>query len=128
MASQLFACYARVKQVRGLADVIGEEELSLLDRTYLEFGSAFEQRFLSQGEHEDRSIEQTLDLGWDILSMLPRDELHRLSDDLLDAHYREPGEAKPDTGGDAEERTESAPESVSPRPAGERGRDAIASV
>ncbi len=112
LASQLFACYARVKQVRGLADVVGEEELSLLDRTYLEFGNAFEQRFLSQGEHENRSIEQTLDLGWDVLSMLPRDELHRLSDELLDTYYREPGEAKPDTGGDAQERAESDTESI----------------
>ncbi|KPK49132.1 MAG: hypothetical protein AMK72_05300, partial [Planctomycetes bacterium SM23_25] len=59
------------------------------DKTYLEFGNAFERRFLSQGEHEDRGIEQTLDLGWEVLSMLPRDELHRLSDDLLDKHYRQ---------------------------------------
>jgi len=89
LASQLFACYARVKQVRGLADVIGEEELSLLDKQFMEFGAAFEKRFLSQGEHEDRRIAETLDLGWDVLSMLPRDELHRLSDALLDAHYHE---------------------------------------
>ena len=96
LASQLFACYARVKLVRGLADVIGEEELGLLDKTYLEFGNAFEKRFLSQGEFEDRSITQTLELGWDVLSMLPRDELHRLSDALLDAHYREKDGATPD--------------------------------
>ncbi len=89
LASQLFACYARVKQVRGLADVIGEEELSVLDKQFMEFGNAFEKRFLTQGEHEDRTIEQTLELGWDVLSMLPRDELHRLSDELLNAHYRQ---------------------------------------
>jgi V/A-type H+-transporting ATPase subunit B len=88
LASQLFACYARVKQVRGLADVIGEEELSLLDKTYLKFGDAFERQFLTQGEYENRSIETTLELGWDTLSILPRDELHRLSDALLDEHYR----------------------------------------
>lgn len=88
LASQLFACYARVKQVRGLADVIGEEELSILDKKYMEFGTAFERQFLAQGEYENRSIVQTLEIGWDILSMLPRDELHRLSDALLDAHYR----------------------------------------
>jgi V/A-type H+-transporting ATPase subunit B len=91
LASQLFACYARVKRVRGLADVIGEEELSLLDKQYLKFGDAFERRFLGQGEHENRPIEQTLEIGWDILSMLPREELHRLSADLLEAHYRANG-------------------------------------
>jgi V/A-type H+-transporting ATPase subunit B len=63
LASQLFACYAYVKRVRGLADVIGEEELSTLDKQYLKFGVAFETRFLSQGEHENRSIQTTLELG-----------------------------------------------------------------
>ena len=71
LASQLFACYAYVKRVRGLADVIGEEELSPLDKQYLKFGEAFERRFLNQGEYENRSIETTLELGWDVLSMLP---------------------------------------------------------
>jgi len=89
LASQLFAAYAHVKRVRGLADVIGEEELSLLDKTYLEFGEAFERRFLAQGETENRTIEETLDLGWDVLSILPRDELHRASEEMLEAHYRE---------------------------------------
>ncbi|MBE3133979.1 MAG: hypothetical protein IMZ55_10935, partial [Acidobacteria bacterium] len=97
--SQLFACYARVKQVRGLADVIGEDELSLLDKQFMEFGAAFEKRFLSQGEHEDRRIAETLDLGWDVLSMIPRDELHRLNDALLDAHYHEKA-AAPDAPAD----------------------------
>jgi V/A-type H+/Na+-transporting ATPase subunit B len=88
LASQLFACYAYVKRVRALADVVGEEELSLLDKEYLRFGETFEQRFLSQKETENRSIETTLEIGWDVLSTLPRDELHRLNDDLLDEHYR----------------------------------------
>jgi V/A-type H+-transporting ATPase subunit B len=88
LASQLFACYAYVKRVRALADVVGEEELSLLDKEYLRFGETFEHRFLSQGETENRSIETTLEIGWDVLSALPRDELHRLSDTLLDEHYR----------------------------------------
>ena len=88
LASQLFACYAYVKRVRALADVIGEEELSSLDKEFLSFGDAFERKFLSQGETEDRSIETTLDIGWDVLSMLPRDELHRVSDALLDEHYK----------------------------------------
>jgi V/A-type H+/Na+-transporting ATPase subunit B len=88
LASQLFACYARVKQVRGLADIVGEEELGTLDKQYLKFGEAFERTFVGQGEYENRSIEQTLEIGWDVISILPRDELHRLSDDLLGAHYR----------------------------------------
>ncbi|HWH69104.1 MAG TPA: V-type ATP synthase subunit B [Candidatus Sulfotelmatobacter sp.] len=87
LASQLFASYAYVKRVRGLADVIGEEELSSLDKQYLKFGEAFETRFLSQGEYENRSIQTTLDLGWEVLARLPREELHRLSDALLAQHY-----------------------------------------
>lgn len=90
LASQLFAGYAYVKRVRALADVIGEEELSALDKLYLKFGDALEHRFLSQGEFENRSIETTLDLGWDVLSQLPRDELHRVSDEMLKQHYLEP--------------------------------------
>ncbi|HEU5072070.1 MAG TPA: V-type ATP synthase subunit B [Verrucomicrobiae bacterium] len=87
LASQLFACYAYVKRVRGLADVIGEEELSPLDKQYLKFGEAFEMRFLNQGEYENRPIGTTLALGWEVLALLPRDELHRLSDALLQQHY-----------------------------------------
>ena len=88
LASQLFACYAQVKRVRGLADVVGEGELGPQDKLYLAFGEAFERRFLSQAEDENRTIEQTLELGWDVLGLLPREELHRLSEALLAAHYR----------------------------------------
>ena len=94
LASQLFAAYARVKQVRGLAAVIGEEELSPLDKTYMKFGEAFERRFLSQGEFEDRPIERTLDLGWQVLSILPRSELHRISETLLDQYLSAAQEAE----------------------------------
>jgi V/A-type H+/Na+-transporting ATPase subunit B len=92
LASQLFACYALVKRARGLADIIGEEELSSLDKQYLKFGEAFETRFLNQGENENRSIKTTLELGWDVLSLVPRDELHRLSEELLSEHYRQGAE------------------------------------
>lgn len=88
LASQLFACYARVKRVRALSDVIGEEALGVLDKQYLNFGETFEHRFLSQGEYENRPISHTLDLGWEILSLLPKEELHRVSDGLLAQHYR----------------------------------------
>jgi len=99
LASQLFAGYAYVKRVRGLADVIGEEELSALDKLYLKFGDALEHRFLSQGEYENRSIATTLDLGWEVLSLLPRDELHRVSDALLKQYYRDqPATAVPAAG------------------------------
>ena len=88
LASQLFAAYSHVKQVRSLAAVIGEEELSALDKLYLKFGDQFENTFLKQAEFENRTIEQTLDIGWNVISALPRSELYRLSNDLLDARYR----------------------------------------
>ncbi len=87
LASQLFACYARVKDVRALALVIGEEELPALDRKYLEFGEAFERQFLSQGRYEDRSLDQSLDLGWKLLSLLPQDELHRITGEEISKFY-----------------------------------------
>jgi len=79
LASQLFAAYARVKSVRNLSAIIGEEELSALDKRYLHFGEHFENEFLAQGEYEDRSIDQTLDLGWKILTYLPKEELLRVT-------------------------------------------------
>ena len=87
IASQLFAAYAKVKDVRALASVIGEEELTPLDTTYMKFGESFEKEFLSQGENEDRSIEQTLDLGWKVISMLPKEELHRITEEELIKYY-----------------------------------------
>lgn len=87
LASQLFAAYAHVKDVRALASVIGEEELTPLDHTYLKFGDAFEKRFLSQAFDEERSIEQTLDLGWNVLSALPREELHRITEEEIRKYY-----------------------------------------
>jgi len=88
LASQLFACYSRVKQVRALAAVIGEEELSPLDKHYMQFGEEFEQQFLRQGEFENRTIEQTLELGWKVIAVLPKEELHRLTEEELNAYYR----------------------------------------
>lgn len=87
LASQLFEAYAHVRDLRALASVIGEEELNPLDTTYLKFGTEFENKFLSQGEHEERSIEKTLDLGWTVLSIIPRDELHRMTEKEIDKHY-----------------------------------------
>ncbi|MDR1806064.1 MAG: V-type ATP synthase subunit B [Clostridium sp.] len=88
VSNQLFASYAKVQDAKALASVIGEDELSPADRKLMEFGRAFEQRFLNQGYTENRGIEQTLDLGWELLSMLPREELDRVDDETLDAHYK----------------------------------------
>lgn len=87
VSNQLFASYAQVQDARSLASVIGEEELSALDRKYLEFGKYFEKFFLSQGFDENRSMEETLDLGWTLLSLLPKSALDRVDDALLDEHY-----------------------------------------
>lgn len=87
LASQLFAAYSYVKDVRNLASVIGEEELTPLDQQYLEFGETFERQFVSQGPGDDRTIEQTLDLGWKALSILPQDELHRVTDEEIEQYY-----------------------------------------
>lgn len=87
LASQLFAAYSYVKDVRNLASVIGEEELTPLDHNYLDFGKEFEQRFVSQRKDEERTIEQTLDLGWDVLRTLPVEELHRVTDEEIEKYY-----------------------------------------
>lgn len=87
VANQLFASYARVQDARALASVIGEEELSKSDKAYLKFGKMFEKYFVSQGVGESRTIEQTLDLGWDLLSLLPRSELSRMDTRLVEANY-----------------------------------------
>ena len=86
VSSQLFAAYSKVKSIRNLASIIGEEELSELDRKYLEFGKKFEMEFLSQGEYEDRTIEQTLEIGWKCLSILPKEELFRIKPDLIEKY------------------------------------------
>ena len=89
LSNQLFASYSKVQDARSLASVIGEDELSPLDKQYLRFGHAFEHHFVRQGQQEDRTLEQTLELGWKLLSILPRGELDRVSDQELDLHYKE---------------------------------------
>jgi V/A-type H+-transporting ATPase subunit B len=87
VAAQLFASYAKVKRIRALAAIVGEEELSDLDKIYLRFGSVFEERFLSQGYDENRSIETTLEIGWEMLSILPEEELYRISKEEIQRYY-----------------------------------------
>jgi V/A-type H+-transporting ATPase subunit B len=90
LAAQLYAAYARVQDVRSLASVIGEEELATVDQAYLRFGEAFERDFIGQGRDENRTIAQTLDAGWQALSILPREEMTRVSPTEVDLHYGRP--------------------------------------
>ena len=80
----------RIKSIRNLAAIIGEEELSEVDQMYLRFGDALEKEFFTQGEYENRSIEETLDLGWKLLTILPKNELYRIKPELIEKYY--PGE------------------------------------
>ena len=88
VASQLFSSYSRVQDVRSLAQIIGEDDLSEIDRKFLAFGIAFEKQFLSQKTDEKRTIEETLDIAWDILGILPPEELERLSPQMMEKYYR----------------------------------------
>lgn len=87
LANQLFSAYAKVQEVRALASVIGEDELSDIDKKYMEFGRAFENEFISQDFEDDRDITETLDLGWVLLGLLPKEELDRVSDEILKKYY-----------------------------------------
>ena len=87
LSNQLFASYSKVEDARSLASVIGEDELSETDKKYLAFGRAFEERFINQDKNDNRNIETTLDLGWELLRMLPRAELDRVNDEILDKYY-----------------------------------------
>ncbi|HJB18043.1 MAG TPA: V-type ATP synthase subunit B [Candidatus Bariatricus faecipullorum] len=89
LANQLFASYAKVGEARNLASVIGEDELSDLDKKYLEFGKEFEERYIGQGENENRTITETLDLGWELLSILPKSELDRVDTKILEKYARQ---------------------------------------
>ncbi len=88
LANQLFACYAKVQDAKALASVIGEDELSENDKLIMKFGREFERVFINQGPNENRTIEQTLDLGWKLLSMLPKSELDRVDEKYLNMYYK----------------------------------------
>ena len=88
LANQLFSAYAKVGEARNLASVIGEDELSPIDKKYLEFGKAFEERYIGQGPNENRANEETLDLGWELLRILPKEELDRVDTKILDVYYK----------------------------------------
>ncbi|MCL2212674.1 MAG: V-type ATP synthase subunit B [Oscillospiraceae bacterium] len=85
--NQLFAAYARGKEAKELMVILGEAALSELDKVYARFAEAFEEEYISQGYYTDRTVEETLDIGWKLLSMLPRSELRRVDDEMLDEYY-----------------------------------------
>ena len=87
VANQLFSCYAKVGDARSLASVIGEDELSPIDKQYLVFGNEFEHEFIGQGMDENRSMEDTLNKAWELLGLLPREELDRVNTKVLDQYY-----------------------------------------
>ncbi|WMJ85394.1 V-type ATP synthase subunit B [Anaerocolumna sp. MB42-C2] len=97
LANQLFSSYARVGEARNLASVIGEDELSPADKKYLEFGTALEQEFIAQNRNEDRSILDTLNKGWKLLSILPREELDRVDTKILEQYYHPSTDIYPDS-------------------------------
>ena len=87
VSNQLFSSYAKVMDARALASVIGEDELSELDKAYIEFGKKFEKYFLTQGFDENRTIDETLNLGWNLLSLLPQNALDRVNEKLIEEKY-----------------------------------------
>jgi len=86
---QMFAAYAEGEDLRDLVNIVGREALSELDNKYLDFADAFESEFVDQGFDQNRDIEETLSIGWDLLSMLPKDALNRIDEEFIEEHYRE---------------------------------------
>lgn len=84
LMNQLYESYSKVQDVRNISQIVGEDDLSDVDKKYLRFGDEFERRFLAQGRDENRELDESLDLGWEILNILPRNELHRVSKENLD--------------------------------------------
>ena len=87
VANQLYAAYAEGRDMRDLVAVVGEEALTERDRRYLEFADRYEREFVTQGPDEDRTIFQTLDLGWELLSMLPEGELKRIDEEIIKKYH-----------------------------------------
>ncbi len=86
--NQLYACYARGKEAEELQVILGEAALTDMDKVYLKFARTFEERYIAQGEYENRTIEQTLNLGWELLAVFPHSELKRVREEFLNKYYR----------------------------------------
>lgn len=93
VAAQLFSSYSRVKELRSLVAIIGEEELTENDKLLLNFGNQFEKKFLTQGHNENRSIEETLDIGWELFKLLPEEELYKINKNLIEKYLKKKEEA-----------------------------------
>ena len=85
--NQLFSAYARGKEAKELMVILGEAALTDIDLLYAKFAEEFEKKYVSQGYQADRDIEETLDIGWELLRILPRSELKRINDKFLDEYY-----------------------------------------
>jgi V/A-type H+-transporting ATPase subunit B len=86
IANQLFSSYARSREVEELAVVLGEAALTSADKAFMSFGESFERGFVQQGIDENRTIEQTLSIGWDLLTMIPRTEIKRIKDEFIEKY------------------------------------------
>ncbi|MFB6309169.1 MAG: V-type ATP synthase subunit B, partial [Haloarculaceae archaeon] len=89
VSDQLYAAYAEGEDLRDLVNIVGREALSERDNRFLDFADRFEEEFVQQGFETNRSIDQTLDIGWDLLSMLPKEELNRIDEDLIAEYYQD---------------------------------------
>ncbi|SDK78005.1 ATP synthase subunit B [Natronorubrum texcoconense] len=89
VSDQMYAAYAEGEDLRDLVNIVGREALSELDNKYLDFADRFEEEFIQQGYDNNRSIDDTIELGWDLLSELPKESLNRIDEDLIAEHYRE---------------------------------------
>ena len=87
ISNQLYAAYSYVRKVETLASIIGENELSDKDKMYLDFGKAFEERFVKQSAHENRVVEESLNLAWELVYILPKEELIRITERQIDLYY-----------------------------------------
>jgi V/A-type H+-transporting ATPase subunit B len=88
VSDQLYAAYAEGKDLRGLVSIVGKESLSESDKLFLEFADAFEKKYVAQKTNENRKIEDSLDVAWEILSKLPEEKLLRVSDELIEKYMR----------------------------------------
>jgi V/A-type H+-transporting ATPase subunit B len=89
VSDQLYAAYAEGEELRALENIVGREALSDLDNTYLDFADRFEDEFINQGFDTDRGIEETLGIGWELLSMFPETELNRVDEDYIEEFYED---------------------------------------
>jgi Archaeal/vacuolar-type H+-ATPase subunit B len=94
VSDQMYAAYAEGEDLRDLVNIVGREALSERDNKYLDFADRFETEFIDQGTDTDRSVTETLSIGWDLLSTLPKEELNRIDEDLIETYYREGDESE----------------------------------